>query len=495
MSFTTRIQELIEACFTGLWIETQEPSEALLELAQLSHAQQWRMVHWNLESGLSLQTEATATAQDPLAVIRSLSSLHSDSATTLLVLENFHRFLQSTEIIQALIQQIHLGKQQRTFIVIMAPVINLPIELDKLLIVIEHELPNREQLTAIAQQMATETSELPTGRDFEQVLDAAAGLTRYEAEGAFSLSLVRHGKLQPAAIWSIKAGLLKKSGLLQLYRGTENFDQLGGLTALKAFCRRALLQSKSGAQRPRPKGVLLVSPPGCGKSAFCKALGQETGRPVLQLDVGTLLGSLVGQSEERMRQALKIANAMAPCVLMIDEVEKALAGVTGSQGDSGVSSRLFGTLLTWLNDHTSDVFVVCTANDVSRLPPEFARAERFDGIFMVDLPGPTERAAIWQMYLQQYQLDPQQPRPTDEQWTGAEIKACCRLAALLDLPLQQAAQHIVPVAVTAAEAVAKLRTWASGRCLSADQPGIYQANNAATTRRKVTRSKHDPNNN
>jgi hypothetical protein len=495
MSFATRIQELIEACFTGLWIETQEPTEAVLELAQLSHAQHWRMVHWNLETGLILPAEVATTASDPLAVIRSLNSLRSENATTLLVLENFHRFLQSTEIIQALIQQIQLGKQHRTFIVILSPVINLPIELDKLFIVVEHELPSREQLTGIAQQLATEPSELPTGRDFEQVLDASAGLTRYEAEGAFSLALVRHGKLQPEAIWSIKAGLLKKSGLLQLYRGQENFSTLGGLTSLKAFCRRALLQSKSGAHRPRAKGVLLVSPPGCGKSAFCKALGQETGRPVLQLDVGTLLGSLVGQSEERMRQALKIADAMAPCVLMIDEVEKALAGVTGSQGDSGVSSRLFGTLLTWLNDHTSDVFVVCTANDVSRLPPEFARAERFDGIFMVDLPGPTERATIWQMYLEQYQLDAQQKRPTDDQWTGAEIKACCRLAALLDLPLIQAAQHIVPVAVTAAEAVTKLRNWASGRCLSADQPGIYQASDAATARRKVTRSKIDPSTN
>ncbi len=245
------------------------------------------------------------------------------------------------------------------------------------------------------------------------------------------------------------------------------------------------------ASRPRPRGLLLVSPPGCGKSQFCKCLGRETGRPVLQLDIGTLMGSLVGQSEERMRQALKIADAMAPCMLMIDEVEKALSGASGNAGNGGVSSRLFGTMLGWLNDHTSDVFVVCTANDVSRLPPEFARAERFDGIFMLDLPGQAERDTIWELYMRHYELDQSQKRPADTDWTGAEIKSCCRLAALLDLPLIQAAQNVVPVAVTAAEAVNKLRTWASGRCLSAEQPGIYRSA-VSKPRRNVTRDKIDP---
>jgi SpoVK/Ycf46/Vps4 family AAA+-type ATPase len=131
--------------------------------------------------------------------------------------------------------------------------------------------------------------------------------------------------------------------------------------------------------------VLLLGVSGSGKSQFCKALGNETGRPTLILDVGSLMGSLVGQSEERTRQALRIADAMAPCVLMIDEVEKALAGA-GSNADSGVSARMLGSLLSWLNDHESDAFVVCTANDISKLPPEFSRCERFDAVFFLDLP-------------------------------------------------------------------------------------------------------------
>jgi len=352
--------------------------------------------------------------------------------------------------------------------------------------VLEHELPSREQLHEIAQGIATEEGELPQGHELEMVLDAAAGLTRYEAENAFSLSLVRSGRITPAAIWDIKRQTLKKSGLLSLYRGGEDFSSLGGLTALKAFCRRSLLQPSRNPKK-RPRGVMLLSPPGCGKSQFAKALGAETGRPVLMLDVGSLLGSLVGQTEQRTREAIRTIEAMAPCVVMVDEVEKAFAGVSGSS-DSGVSARMFGTFLTWLNDRTSDVYVVCTANDVTKLPPEFTRAGRFDAVFFVDLPSRAEKDAIWQLYLAEYELDRDQPLPTDEQWTGAEIKSCCRLAALLDLPLVQAAQNVVPVAVTAAESVERLRTWASGRCLAASHPGIYQyGNDIANSRRRVNR--------
>jgi SpoVK/Ycf46/Vps4 family AAA+-type ATPase len=175
---------------------------------------------------------------------------------------------------------------------------------------------------------------------------------------------------------------------------------------------------------------------------------------------------------------------------MIDEVEKAFAGVSNSgQTDSGVSSRMFGSFLSWLNDHESDVFVVCTANDVAKLPPEFARAERFDAIFFLDFPGGEQKQAIWNIYLDLFEIDRNQKLPNDEQWSGAEIRACVRLAALLDVPLVQAAQNVVPVSATAAESVERLRSWASGRCLDADRGGIYQGGGAkSTARRKVSRN-------
>jgi len=273
---------------------------------------------------------------------------------------------------------------------------------------------------------------------------------------------------------------------------TRETDEM--LSALKAFCKRAMLHPSRGNPLKRPRGVLLLSPPGCGKSQFCKLLGNEVGRPVLTLDVGSLMGSLVGQSEERTRQALRVIDAMAPCVAMIDEVEKAFAGMNGN-GDSGVSSRMFGQFLSWLNDHESDVFVVCTANDVSKLPPEFGRSERFDGIFFLDLPSREEKDAIWNLYLNMFEIDGDQRLPDDSNWTGAEVKACCRLSALLDVPLLQAAQNVVPVAVTAAESVERLRTWASGRCLSATKPGIYHGPVESTKSKSRRRVSRDPLNN
>ena len=168
--------------------------------------------------------------------------------------------------------------------------------------------------------------------------------------------------------------------------------------------------------------------PGTGKSAFCKALGNETGRPTLMLDIGSLMGSLVGATEQNIRQALRIADAMSPAILFVDELDKGLSGI-GSTGDSGVSTRLFGTLLTWLSDHETDVFFVATANDISKLPPEFTRAERFDGVFFLDLPAGKDKEAIWDLYRGQFGIPAAQARPADANWTGAEIKSCCRLAA------------------------------------------------------------------
>ena len=502
MSLSQRLAELISACFTGLWVQSFERQDALAEIAQLCRQENWRLSVWDIEQGLRIPGPGNAQAvdaggSDPLAAIRSINALATADSSAILVLVNFHRFLQSAEIVQALEQQIAAGKANRTFILILSPVVQIPCELERAFCVVEHELPDRQQLEEIARGIATQDGELPDGDGLTTLLDASAGLTRFEAEGAFSLSLVRHGHLAADAVWDLKSQTLKKSGLLQLHQGGERFDTLGGLQSLKAFCLRSMRRQGHANPLKRPKGVLLLSPPGCGKSQFAKCLGSEAGRPTLILDIGSLMGSLVGSTEANIRQALKIIDAMSPCVVMVDEVEKALAGVASSGStDSGVTARLFGAFLTWLNDRTSDSYVICTCNDISKLPPEFSRSERFDGIWFLDLPGSQQKHAIWELYLKLFELDRDQARPKDDQWTGAEIRSCCRLAALLDLPLTAAAQNVVPVAVTAAESVERLRQWASGRCLDAEAGGIYRANCVGMPvkpGRKVRRQ--DPSNN
>jgi hypothetical protein len=369
MTLTDSLREYIEAAFSGIWIESHEHDDALTEIAGLCRQANWHLATWDLEQGLRVDGVGSPdgdTSSDPLAAIRSVRALASDKGTAILVLVNFHRFLQSAEIVQAVARQLASGKQNRTFVLVLSPVVQIPTELEKQFIVVEHPLPSREQLQTIASGVATDQGEMPSGPELQRLLDAAAGLTRQEAENAFSLSLVRHSQLQVETLWELKSQALKKSGLLTLHRGRERFEDLGGLESLKAFCKRAL-RGLSVDCRAKPRGVLLLSPPGCGKSAFAKALGNETGRPTLVLDVGSLMGSLVGQTESNIRQALRIIDAMAPAVCFLDECEKAFSGVAASgQTDSGVSARLFGTFLSWLNDHESDVFVVATANDITK---------------------------------------------------------------------------------------------------------------------------------
>ena len=490
MKLSETLIDYIHAAFSGLWILTHEPDEAEREIAALARDQDWKLAAWDVSGGLRFPIASHDSATDvgggdPLAVLRALPALADEKGTSLLILHNFHRFLNNPEVVQCAFSQLVAGKQQRTFLIVLAPLVQIPVELEKLFVVIEHTLPDRDQLERIARELTSDQPEdMPKGEDLQRVLDAAVGLTRYEAEASFALSLARSSSLRPESIWELKGQALKKNNLLTLHRGQERFEQLGGLTNLKDFCRRALQPGKS----VKPRGILLLGVAGTGKSAFAKGLGNETGRPTLSLDIGALMASLVGQSESNLRHALRIADAMAPAVLFVDELEKALSGI-GSQGDSGVSTRMFGTLLTWLSDHTSDVFFVGTSNDISKLPPEFARAERFDGVFFLDLPSAHEKDLIWRMYRKQFAIPEGQPKPEDAAWTGAEIRSCCRLATLLEVTLAQAAQQVVPVAVTASEQVDRLRAWASGRCLSASVPGIYRRDGETAPRsgRRVQR--------
>jgi hypothetical protein len=484
MRLVEQLTAYVHAAFAGIWVQTQEPDEAEREILQHARQRQWHVARWDVAQGLRVAGQAApAGSSDPLAPLRAAASLVQDGQTVLVLLHHYHRFLNSPEVVQHLFTQLVAGKQQRVFFIVLAPVVQIPVELEKLFVVLEHPLPDRVQLERIARELAVDSpGDWPADADLQRLLDASSGLTRYEAEGAFALSLARHSALRADVVWEIKGQTLRKNHLLRLHQGTESFDALGGLANLKDFCRRSL---RPGAP-VKARGTLLLGVPGTGKSCFARALGNECGRPVLLLDLGALYGSLVGATEANIRQALRVDDAMAPCVLFIDELDKALSGV-GGQGDSGVSTRLFGTLLSWLADHDSDVFFVGAANDIRRLPPEFTRAERLDGLFFLDLPGADDKAGIWRMHRSAFHLPDELAVPDDTGWTGAEIRSCCRLAALLETSLVEAAKLVAPVAVTAAETVDALRTWASGRCVDAARPGLYHREAAGKSRRRVER--------
>ena len=212
-------------------MQTSEPDEAEREIARHAVEHKWRLAVWDIAGGMRIPpAAATDTCGDPLAALRALPALAQANGTAVLILHNFHRLLNSPEVVQATIGQLLAGKQQRCFLVVLSPVVSIPVELEKLFVVLEHQLPDREQLLRIAQELTSELPEdLPKSAELERVLDAAAGLTRYEAEGAFALSIARHNRVRPEAIWELKAQTLRKNNLLALHRGKEQFDSLGGL--------------------------------------------------------------------------------------------------------------------------------------------------------------------------------------------------------------------------------------------------------------------------
>ena len=461
-----RFAELVRAAFPGVLVVTGEPDEAVREPSAACAAGGWNFGVWLADGG----ADAEGGPADPLEAVTALRGRGDGDTPAVLAMVHAHRFFQSAELLAAVRTTLAAGKTLRTCLVLVMPTSDLPPELARDFAVLEHPLPSREELDAVARGVATEPGELP--EELWPVLDAAAGLTRGEAENAFALSLVRHGRLDPDPLWELKARQLRSGGPLTLHRNGEGFVALGGLNALKEFCRTALTNLHPVAE---PTGVLLLGPPGTGKSAFAKALGDEIGRPTLSLDIGGLMGSLVGATEENTRCALATVEAMAPCVLFVDELEKSLAGTSGGgQQDSGVGTRMLGTLLSWLADRPPGVFCVATSNDASRLPAELTRSGRFDATFFLDLPPAEQRGLIWERYRTEYDIHPDDLPADDDGWTGAEIESCCRLSALLGVSLAQAGSHVVPVSESGREVLSRLRRWASGRCLDAEGGGVYR---------------------
>src|SRR5690606_37131811 len=367
----------------------------------------------------------------------------------------------------------------------------LPAELEREITRLDLDLPGPDILGLVLDQLLTSAgiaTPLPEIR--EAILRAAGGLTTIEAENAFALSLVETGSIQPSLVAREKARALKSGGLLEVIETTESLDSIGGLEALKAW-----LIQRGAAFTPRardyglpiPKGMLVLGVPGTGKSLTAKATASVFGVPLLKLDAGRLFGGLVGQSEANVRSVIQTAEAISPCVLWIDEIEKGFGGAGGSGGstDGGTSARVFGTMLNWLQDKTHPVFVVAAANDVSKLPPEMLRKGRWDELWFVDLPDAKERAAIWDLVIEKYgrertAFDTVVLSRASELHTGAEIEAAFVEALHRafaedrepgELDLGEVLNESVPLAVTMSESIERLRHWAKGRARHASASG------------------------
>jgi ATP-dependent 26S proteasome regulatory subunit len=479
------LETLIRARYPIIYIISWEEKRVEDALRAITAGRGKRMFVWSVTQGMVLsQTGTDDRTREPLA---ALDYVMSSNDPAVFLLKDFHAFITDVSVTRRLRDLTTALKTSYKTLVILAPTLKLPPELEKEVTVVDYALPTLEDLDRLLEGIiqsvrgnAQIDTEL-TPEEREHLLEAALGLTANEAENVFARSLVEKRRFDVDVILSEKEQIIRKSGTLEYYRLAEGFSDVGGMDILKDWMRKrtsAFGQKARDFGLPAPKGILLLGVQGCGKSLCCKAVASQWKLPLLRLDVGKIFSGIVGSSEENMRRAIRMAESIAPCVLWLDELEKGFAGTQSSPfSDGGTTSRVFASFITWLQEKTAPVMVVATANDISQLPPELMRKGRFDEIFFVDLPAEDERDEIFEIHLRKRKRDPARfdlkgLAAEAVGFSGAEIEQAI-IAALYDAfdagrdieteDVVRSVRQSVPLSRTMKEQIALLREWAVTR--------------------------------
>lgn len=421
---------------------------------------------------------------------------YKENKNLILLLEDFYPDL--TEDKPRMIKtfrNIALEDSKDKTLILSQPFLQLPKELEKDVHILDLPFPNFEDIKAIYKKVCMAHNIPNVGNPENELIESALGLTIMEAEKAFALAYIENENLTNVEIPLIireKENIIKKSGYLEYYHPKEEMKDVGGLANLKDWLTKRGRGFDKGAKDfglTYPRGILLLGIPGTGKSLTAKAVGNLWHFPLLRLDMGKIFGGIVGESERNIREALNIAEAIAPSILWIDEIEKGMSGISSSgSSDGGTTARVLGTFLTWLQEKTNPVFVVATANDISQLPPELLRKGRVDEIFFVDLPTEKEREEIIKIHLkkkdrQTKDFDTKKLAKESKGFSGAELEEVVKEALFqaYDEEKEVTNEHILeaigktfPLSRTMHETIDKMRKWAKSRAVSAsvDEPEI-----------------------
>ncbi|MGI2905327.1 AAA family ATPase [Tolypothrix sp. VBCCA 56010] len=486
MTFREEFKLLLRARYPLIYIPTYEEERVEAAIREEAANQGNRPVYtWDFVDGYQGNpNDAGFGRRNPLQALEFVEKL-SASAPAVLILRDYHRFLEDVAIARKLRNLARLLKSQPKNIVLLSPRIAIPDDLTEVLTVLEFPLPAAPEIKGEIERllMATGGNSL-SGKVLDDLVRSCQGLSMERIRRVLARAIATHGELQPEDVDLVleeKRQTIRQTQILDFYPATEQISDIGGLDNLKDWLLRRGGSFTDRARQyglPHPRGLMLVGIQGTGKSLTAKAIAHHWHLPLLRLDVGRLFGGLVGESESRTRQMIQVAEALAPCILWIDEIDKAFSGL-GSKGDAGTTSRVFGTFITWLAEKTSPVFVVSTANDIQALPPEMLRKGRFDEIFFVGLPSQEERKAIFNVHLSRlrphnlksYDIDRLAYETPD--FSGAEIEQTLVEAMHIGFSqnrdfttddILEAASQIIPLARTAVEQIQKLQEWAaSGR--------------------------------
>lgn len=407
-TFKAKLVRYIDAGFPIIYINTFEEDKVDSLIPEISSGKE--VYEWNETNGY-IDFETKAPLQEDCSFERMLDQLKVPDLLDrkILVFKDITPYLDEPRIvskIKGLARMINQGVDAT--VIIVSSVLVIPKDIEKYVTILEMDYLNTEEIKAVINSFVKENlNQQVEACLVEEFALAFKGLTEFEILNLLALSYADDGELTRKdlrLIFDQKQQMIKKAGILEMIPLKETIDDIGGLENLKAwFIKKAkVYKNMDNAKKygvDMPKGVLIAGVPGCGKSLNAKAAANLFEVPLLRLDMGRLMGKYVGESEGNLRSAIALAEAISPCVLWIDELEKAFAGIGGSGGGAEVTTRLFGNFLTWMQEKESPTFVVATANDITQLPPELLRKGRFDEIFYVGLPNKEEREKIFNIHI------------------------------------------------------------------------------------------------
>ncbi|MBN2705635.1 MAG: AAA family ATPase [Deltaproteobacteria bacterium] len=493
MTFLERFNTTIRSNHSLINVITYEEARFLSMVAESPFFKDKNIITWDLADGFNpikgdMPGIKNKERPDP---INCLLEIKKFSGSAIFILRDFHLHFRESIILRSLRNLNHDLQFTRKTIVLTTPSPSLPLELREDICQIELELPGYLEIEKELDSVVLSTSQgkPPTPQLKEKIIESTLGLSMVNIKNLFSRIIIIHGAIDERAIEIIlqeKRGIIKKGEILEFFPVQESLNDIGGLENLKAWLRKrsqVFTHKAKDYGLPAPKGILIIGIQGTGKSLTAKATAGLWKLPLLRMDLGKVFGSLLGESEQNLRQAIQLAETISPCILWVDELEKAFSGSSGAAGDSGTSARILGTFLTWMQEKTKPVFIIATGNDVAQLPPELMRKGRFDEIFFVDLPSTTERQAIFKVLLEkvrpvirQFNLEKLAQATTD--YSGAEIEQIIYDAMFnafdenqrefTETDILASVSEIIPISRLMSEKINALKAWAAQRTRKAN---------------------------
>lgn len=444
------INNLIASGNPLIWIDSKEYERCETIIEDIAKENNKTVFIWDINKNVYSNAE-DISADNPLEFLKEQNN-------SILIMKDVHTDIKEVKNWRGIANCISNNILKGNSIIILSPVVTIPLEISHYVTLTKLELPNLKELIEELIAVLDDNKIKKSQSEVNSIAETGLGLTLYEFKTALYTSISYSTNISQDVIFEIKKQLIEKNGSIQVYNSTNGFDSLCGLDNMKQFVKKMVLSGEG-------KGILILGVPGGGKTEFAKRLGCETNRITISLDFGSLMGSYVGETEMKTKEAFSVIDSMNKSIVFIDEIEKGLSGT--SAGRDSVSKRQGGQFLKWMQDKKSDSYVVATANDITSLPSEYLRSGRWDAIFFVDMPTLEIKNKILDIYRTKYNIDSELDM-SKLNYTGAEIESLCRIASNLGVTLEESEKYVCPIYNTSKESIENLRKFSKERAVLAD---------------------------